>query len=84
MILRMVTAVGTEETPPAPPEMRCSCCERPGVPIKVQLLCHPEIALCDRCLLWLNRRRLAHAGEGLVGRLRVRLLLSRLGSAFRR
>jgi hypothetical protein len=80
----MVTAVGTEETPPAAPEQRCSCCERLGVPVRVALLCHPEIALCDRCLLWLNGRRLMHAGDGLIGRLRVRLLLRRLGSAFRR
>ena len=48
------------------------------------MLCHPEIALCDRCLLWLNGRRLMGAGEWLVGRLQARLLLRRLGSTFRR
>ena len=54
------------------PQESCSCCVRDDVRVQVRLLCHPEVGLCDRCLLWLNGLRVAAARDRLVSRLRTR------------
>lgn len=67
------TTVGADDVLPTPPPVdRCSCCGRTDVHVHVRLDCHPEIGLCDRCLLWLNGRRLAAAKEQVVRRVRNR------------
>ncbi len=68
--LPMRTAVDTDDMPLPPPVERCSCCGRTDVKVCVRLDCHPEIGLCDRCLLWLNGRRMATAKDDLVSRIK--------------
>jgi hypothetical protein len=55
----MEIAMETEDSSLPPSAESCTCCGRTDRRLKVRLWCHPEIALCDRCLFWLNTRRLA-------------------------
>lgn len=62
----------TDDMPPEPAVERCTCCGRTDVGLHVRLYCHPEIALCDRCLLWLNGRRVQEALGRLVFQVKSR------------
>jgi hypothetical protein len=63
------TRNATEEMAPEPTVDKCTCCGSRVVGEHVRLYCHPEITICDRCLFWLNSRRLHMAGGRLLRRL---------------
>jgi len=68
----MDTTVATGDMPLTPLVEHCSCCGRADVAVRVHLDCHPEVGLCDRCLLWLNGQRVATAKDDLVCRIKSR------------
>ena len=47
-----VTALGTDDIPPASPST-CWCCGRSDRPGFVRLKCHDEVRICFACLDWL-------------------------------
>ena len=68
----MRTAMATEDMPPEPLIERCACCGRTDMGVHVRLHCHPEIGLCDRCLVWLNGQRVREARSQLASRVKNR------------
>lgn len=68
----MDTSIAADEMPPEPVVERCTCCERSDVGLHIRLYCHPDVALCDRCLLWLNARRVKTLGGQITARIKSR------------